>query len=210
MGQLFDDCKTRHIAAASRFSPHNTTKHSELHNSASCDVVLITQGPPAPQPPTTAACFWPRRLIWCERSLKITLMLSGHFTSSSTAEGRVAFLSPPPQVCDDPLVHFNRNSLYHGSLSMFDANSYRWRERRAMARNHAPDYSHAKLDNAFVRVNGNQWWQEVAAESGHASRLCHRSRAAFSSTFYLYSEASDEKRHAKSTQSHTIGPLRPW
>lgn len=120
--------------------------------------------PPALLPLRTASClfflFSPRRLIWCERSLNITLMLSGHFTSSSTAMGRVAFWSPPPSSVRRPTRPFYRNGLHYGSLSKFDANSLRWWERRDGTASHAGIFSR-KLDNAFVRVNGNQGWQEV-------------------------------------------------
>lgn len=119
-------------------------------------------------------------------------------------------LVAPASSVRRPTRPFYRNSLYYGSLSKFDANSYRWRERRAMARNHTPDYSHANLTMRLLELMETNGDKKSLRSRDNASRLCHRSRAAFSSTFYLYSEASDEKRHAKSTQSHKIGPLRPW
>lgn len=43
----------------------------------------------------------------------------------------------------------------------------------------------------------------------HVICLCHQSRAPFFSAFHLYSEALDEKRRARSTQSHNVSASRP-
>lgn len=61
-------------------------------------------------------------------------------------------LVAPASSVRRPTRPFYRNSLYYGSLSKFDANSYRWRERRAMARNHTPDYSHANLTMRLLEL----------------------------------------------------------
>lgn len=81
-----------------------------------------------------------------------------------------------------------------------------------MARHHTPDYSRANLTMRsleLMETNGDKKSLPSRDSGSHAIRLCHRSRAAFFSSFYLYSEASDEKRQAKSTQSEKIAPLRP-
>lgn len=57
---------------------------------------------------------------------------------------RCILIAPAPSV-RRPVCPFYRNGLHYGSLSKFDANSLRWRERRAMARHHMPHYSHANL-----------------------------------------------------------------
>lgn len=81
-----------------------------------------------------------------------------------------------------------------------------------MARHHTPDYSYANLtlhSLELMETNGDKKSLRSRDSHSHAIRLCHGSRAAFFSGFYLYSEALDEKRHAKSTQSQKIAPLRP-
>lgn len=192
----------------------NVTQLSELHKSASMAVVLIIKDPPTPRPPSKASLLF-RRTAWfgvnaVERS---HLCCRNVFPSYLTAKGHVAFWSPLAASVRRPVIPFYQNGLHYGSRSKFDADGLRWRERRAIARHHTLDYSHANLATRSLELmETNVDKKSLPSRDGcsHAIRLCHCGQTAFSSSSHFYSEAADEKRRAKSTQSQKIAPLRPW
>lgn len=119
---------------------------------------------------------------------------------------------PPPRVRHNPAWPFQRNSLHYGSFSTLDVNSWRLRGKHATPRRRVQDYPRVNLTTRspkLMETNDDKKPLQCQDSRSHVICLCHQSRAPFFSAFYLYSEALDEKRRARSTQSHKISASRP-
>lgn len=154
--------------------------------------------------------------MWCEWSVTITLKLSGYFTSfwvyGRLLQAALYSIAPAASAPQPNVSILAKQPAHYGSFSTFDVNSLRLRGKHATPRRRMQDYPRVNLTMRspnLMETNDDKKPLRCQDSRSHVICLCHQSRAPFFSAFYLCSEALDEKRRARSTQSHKISASRP-